>query len=78
VLALKRGQNVPPDVADYLQARLFWRELGLRMSDLDAWPEVKVERWTHIIEAVAAYEAAETKLAQQRAQREAERQSRKR
>jgi hypothetical protein len=77
VLALKRGQNVPPDVADYLQARLFWRELGVQMADLDGWPEAKVERWTHIIEAVAAFEAAEMKLAQQRAQREAEKQGRK-
>ena len=58
-----------------MQARKFWRELGVPMTTdpLAEWPDAKVRRWEVIIDAVAAFEAAEAAEAQARAQREAQR-----
>ncbi len=80
MLGLKRRSPVPADVAEYLQARKFWRELGVPMTDepLSQWPEAKLRRWEIIHDAVAAFEAAEIEEAQRQARREAEARSRQR
>ncbi len=77
MLALKRRRPVPADVAEYVQARKFWRELGVPMTheSLGEWPESKVRRWEIILDAVAAFEAAEVAEAQARASREAQREA---
>ena len=76
-MALKRRRPVPADVAEYVQARKFWRELGVPMTTdpLAEWPETKIHQWEVIIDAVAAYEAAELHEAQAAAQREAQRET---
>jgi hypothetical protein len=76
-MALKRRRPVPADVAEIVQARKFWRELGVSLTDqpLAEWPETKVRQWEIILDAIGAYEAAEVREAQMAAAKEAERQS---
>ena len=63
----------PEELVRYLEERRFWSELGVPSTSdpLDEWIEEKVRRYGVIMDAVAAWEQAEMKLAQRRAEIEA-------
>jgi len=54
-------------------SRAFWTEHGIRSEpqDLDNWDEEKVQRWLIVMDVVAKYEAAQARINQERARREA-------
>ena len=57
----------------YLEERRFWSELGIpsTATPLNDWIEEEVRRYVIVMDAVAAWEQAQMKLAQRRAEIEA-------
>ena len=68
------GQTRPPrELHDFQLERAFWRELGVRSHELHDWPEVKIRRYSTIIEQTYIYEQAQAEMARQKAEAEARR-----
>lgn len=65
--ALFGGEPAPVELSDYLLRHRFWTELGVRGSELDAWPEVKVQRYLIVIDAVDKWQEAEMEKERRRA-----------
>ncbi len=69
--ALWQASEPPTELADYWLGAAFWHRLGVSIKDLDDWPEMKVRRWSTVIEMVAKHEEWAQEMASRKAQAEA-------
>jgi hypothetical protein len=74
VWAALRGSGSPPDVlVEVQQARLWWREFGIRYQhDLDGWPVEAIDRWEAAVEIALKYEEAMAEVERRRMARAAQ------
>ncbi len=67
--ALRYGSPPPPELLDYQIGVAFWRNLGIKQSDLDEWPEEKIDRYLTVMEVVNKWHGIEAKVEAAKASR---------
>ncbi len=62
------GESAPAELADYLERRLFWQQIGVGGDELERWPPERIRHYMLIAQSVAAYEETQAELARRRAE----------